>query len=173
MPKKKEPKPTELLLTFANQIRSVPHDPRLQIIIAQGMLELLVNTLVEKFCKGAEMIDADDRSFPYLVKLVILHEKGLIPDNYFKWMNGLRKIRNAAAHAAVFELEKLTPKYWTPFRGLKATLTNYPLDDPKNFVYLCQEMVSGFWNLHVRFFAPIFEPQLFEKKDENKKPPPA
>jgi hypothetical protein len=166
MAKKNKPKPTKLLLTFAKEMRSASHSPRFQIIIAQGMLELLVNTLVEQFCKDAEIIGEDDRSFPYSVKLVILHEKGLIPDNYFKWMNGLRRIRNEAAHEAVFELADLTPKFWTPFRGLKSTLTNVSLDEPKNFVYLCQEIVSGFWNVHVRFFAPIFEPELFQIKNQ-------
>jgi hypothetical protein len=159
-----KPKPINLIMFFANQMRSVPHDPRFQVIIAQGMLELLVNTLVEYNCKDAEMIDADDRSFPYLVKLVILHEKNLIPDNYFKFLNGFRKIRNIAAHAAVFDIEKLDPKYWKPFHNLKQNVTNRQLDDPKNFIHLCHDLVFGFWNLHVRFFAPIFEPQLFEKK---------
>lgn len=166
MSKKPKPKPTKLGITFANEMRSAAHSPRFQVIIAQGMLELLVNTLVEKFCKDAEIIGEDNRDYPYSVKLVILHEKGVIPDNYFKWMNGLRRIRNEAAHAAVFELTQLSPKYWAPFQGLKSTLTNFPLDDPKHFVFLCQEIFAGFWNLHVRLFGPIFEPQLFEKKEK-------
>jgi hypothetical protein len=126
------------------------------------VLELLVNTLVKHKCKSGKKIIEKTRDYPYSVKLVLLHEKGLISDFQFQQLNALRNIRNKAAHEAQF---KLTPEMLAPFRGVISTGRNVKLDDPKNFPFLCGDTVMGFWNQSVKLFAPIFEPHLFQKEE--------
>jgi len=157
---KKESKPTRIIESFLNEINSVKHSPRFQIIVTQGVLELLVNTLVEQNCKRGKMIIERTRDYPYSVKLVLLHEKGLISDFQYQQLDALRSIRNKAAHEARFEL---TTDMLAPFNGVTYIGGDLKLNDPKNFAVLCIQTVFGFWNHGVRLFAPIFEPHLFNK----------
>jgi len=159
---KQKTKPTRIIETFISEINSVNHSPRFQIIVAQGVLELLVNTLIEHQCKSGKKIIEKSRDYPYSVKLVLLHEKGLISDFQFQQLDALRNIRNKAAHEAQFEL---TPEMLASFKGVISIGRNLKLDDPKNFSVLCGDTVLGFWNHGVRLFAPIFEPHLFQKKE--------
>jgi hypothetical protein len=158
---KQKNKPTRIIETFVADIKSVSHSPRFQVIIAHGVLELLVNTLVEHHCKSGKKIVERTRDYPHSVKLVLLHEKGLISDFQYKSLDAFRDIRNSAAHEAQFNL---TSGMLAPFSGVISNGRNVKLDDPKNFVFLCGDMVMGFWNHGVRLFAPIFEPHLFDKE---------
>ena len=113
----KQPKPKDVIETFINDIRSVRHSPRFQIIVTHGVLELLVNTLVEQTCKHQEKIIESTRDFPHAVKLVLLSEKGIINDSQFKFIDNFRKLRNSAAHGAQFVLKEEMLK---PFANLNA-----------------------------------------------------
>ena len=152
-------KPTRIIETFILEINSVSHSPRFQIIVTQGVLELLVNTMIEHNCKNADRITERARDYPYSVKLVILHEKGLISDFHFQQLDALRSIRNKAAHEAQFVL---TQQMLSPFKAVTSFGRNVKFDEPKNFPILCGDTVLGFWNHGVRLFAPIFEPHLFK-----------
>ena len=157
-----KPKPTNIIQTFLAEINSVSHSPRFQIIVTNGVLELLVNTLVEHKCRhGAKIVTERARDFPYSVKLVLLHEKGFINDAFFQRLEILRKIRNAAAHEAQF---KLTSEMLLPFKGMTDMSKTHDFGEPKNFPFLCSETVMGFWNWGVQLFAPLFEPHLFKNQ---------
>lgn len=153
--------PTRIIQTFLTEIDSVNHNPRFQIIVAHGVLELLVNTLVEHCCKNGKKIIERTRDYPYSIKLVLLHEKGLISDFHYQQLDALRALRNKAVHEAQFNL---TPKMLNSFKGVISVGRNIKLDDPKNFHFLCADTVLGFWNSSVRLFVPIFEPHLFKKE---------
>ena len=155
-------KPTQIIETFVGDIKAVSHSPRFQLIVAHGVLELLVNTLIECSCKHGKKIVERTRDYPHSVKLVLLHEKGLISDFDYQQLDALRDLRNKAVHKPQFNL---THEMLAPFKGVTSKGSNYKLDDPKNFVHLCGSTVFGFWNQHVRLFAPIFEPHLFNKKN--------
>lgn len=157
---KSKAKPTKIIKTFIEEINSVSHSPRFQVIVTNGVLELLVNTFVEHTCKHGKTIMERARDYPYSVKLVLLHEKGLINDFFFQRLDILRKIRNAAAHEAQFQL---TPEMLLPFKGQMDSTKKHDFGEPKNFPFLCGETVMRFWNWGVQLFAPIFEPHLWEK----------
>jgi hypothetical protein len=74
---------TRIVETFLMELNTLVHIPRFQVIVSHGVLELLVNTLIEHRCKNAKRIIERTRDYPYSVKLVMIHEKGLITDFYF------------------------------------------------------------------------------------------
>src|SRR5258706_7288848 len=157
MPKTSKP-PKDPILAFLDEIISLKQHPRFQTIVAHGVLELLVNTLIEHRCKHGKKITERTRDYPQSVKLVILHEKRLISDFQYKLYDSFRTLRNKAAHQSQFTL---TPELLLPFKGTVASDRKTKLDDPTNFHLLCMEIVFDFWNAHVKLFAPIFQSYLF------------
>jgi len=155
--------PTRIIQAFLAEIKSVDHSPRFQTIVTHGVLELLVNTLIEHRCKHGNKIIERTRDYPQSVKLVLLNETGLISDFYYKLLDAFRDLRNKAAHQAQFNL---TPELLLPFKAIIASDRKAKLDDPRNFGLLCCEFIFGFWNSYVELFAPIFEPDLFNTKNE-------
>ncbi|HTR41431.1 MAG TPA: hypothetical protein VMH87_07415 [Pseudomonadales bacterium] len=159
---KQKTKPTRIIETFLNDLNSMVDRPRFQVILTHGVLELLVNTLIEHRCKNGEKIVGRTRDYPYSVKLVLLHEKGLISDRFYHHLDSLRDLRNKAVHEAQFTL---TADMLTPFKGVVSWGKLQKLDDPKNFPHLLGQTVFTLWNTYVKLFAPIFEPHLFQNTD--------
>lgn len=91
--------------------------PRFQTIVTNGVLELLVNTLIEHHCKHGKIIVKRTRDYPYSVRLVLLHEKGLISDWFYGVLDSFRYLRNDAVHKAQFSL---TPDILAPFKDISA-----------------------------------------------------
>jgi hypothetical protein len=163
---KKEKLYGRLVQEFWRQLQAIPDSPeslRMQVIVTNGFLELLVNTLVEGKCKHGKNISQQTRDYPYSVKLLLLHEKSLIDDRYFGFMDWFRKVRNRAAHDAFFEFSE------SDFAKLKTTkiigMEGIDLTKPENFKQFGITLVLGFWNCNVQFFAPIFMPELFANKN--------
>ena len=128
---------------------------RLCVIAAHGLLELLINTFVEANCKHGKDISSRSRDYTHSAKLVILHELSLITDSEFRQFDWFRKLRNRAAHDPLFEI---TSADLDLFRG-----SDY--SNPDNFYMVCINLIGGFWNRHVTFFAPKFLPSLFPKTE--------
>src|SRR5437016_4328569 len=92
-----------LLIRVASDLSDLRDSPRMCILIASGFLELLTNALIDQHCKNPKTITKDSsRDFPYFVKLILLNELGLLPDDLYERLNAFRKLRNRAAHDAVF-----------------------------------------------------------------------
>lgn len=153
----KEPRPTKIIETFLADIQLVSHNPRFQTIVTNGVLELLVNTLIEHRCKHGEKITEMTRDYPQSVKLVLLNEKGLITDRQYRLLDAFRDLRNKAAHRAQFNV---TPELLRPFKGVFISDKETKLDEPRNFHRLCCDLVFGFWNDNISLFQPLFEPHL-------------
>ena len=135
-------------------IESVAHSPRFQTIVAHGVLELLVNTLIEHHCTHGKKITERTRDYPHSVKLVLLHEKGLIDDLDYKVIDAFRDLRNKAVHGAQFEV---TTEGLKPFTDVFSMGNLLPLNDPKYYTHLCGSLVFGLWNKHVTLFHKYFE----------------
>jgi hypothetical protein len=153
---------TRIIDAFVADMKLIGHTPRFQIIITHGVLELLVNTLIELRCKNGGKIRKATRDYPHSVKLVLLHEKGLIKDSHYRLLDGFRKLRNEAVHDAQFNLK---PEMLTPFQSFFATDKRHKLNDPKNFSVLCGKIVLLFWNHRLNDFWPYFDPDLFGKQN--------
>lgn len=86
-------------------IASARSQPRLALIIAHGLAELVVSTLVERRCKHGKKINNDHRGYPQSAKLVLLHELNVLSDHHFRLLNWFRDLRNDSAHEPFFELK--------------------------------------------------------------------
>jgi hypothetical protein len=150
-----------ILQSFFFEIDSAQHSPRFQIIVANGVLELLVNALIEIQCKNGKRIVKNNRDYPHAIKLLLLHEKDLINDFQYHWLNAFRVLRNEAAHGGQFVL---TSAILNPFKDLKAADKKTKLNDPANLSVLCLTCVFGFWNYKVDLFYPFFQPNGLAKE---------
>jgi uncharacterized protein YutE (UPF0331/DUF86 family) len=159
--KKEDLNPIEL---FIPEMRLARSSPRFQIIVAHGILEMLVNTLIELCCKNGKKIIADGKSFPHATKLILLHEKEIITDEHFKLLENFRKLRNKAAHG-FFEVNE---EMLQPFKYLfkKNKIQGYA--NIPHFYSICLIVVVGFWNANIKHFRPYFEPELQSEMDKDK-----
>lgn len=154
--------PKDVIARLFRDLSALPDHARLQVTVAHCYLELFVHLLAVKKCKNGNRIEESSRDYPHAVKIVLLHEAGIISDWEAKCLHWFRKMRNEAAHVVDFAI---TTDDLTIFKGKKASNSQTSLDDPKNIQPLCIEIVAGFWNAHVEFFGPLFMPELFPKYD--------
>jgi hypothetical protein len=118
------------------------------VVLMHSFLELLLNTLIEAKCRNAERIVSNTRDYPQSVKLVLLHELGIISDAQFRVYDWFRKLRNSAAHKALFEVKT---KDLQPIEGTQ-------FEEPKKLALLCVSIFVDLWNEHVELFSPKFSP---------------
>lgn len=139
----------EPVFRFFQGIINVKGDPRSLILITNGFLELLIETLIKVKCKNSKKIINDSRSYPYSSKLILLHEIGVLKDNEFNVYDYFRKLRNRAAHEPFFTV---TRKELDRFKGIKHS---------EDKLYgICVDIVGSLWNKHVEVFRPVFAPGL-------------
>jgi hypothetical protein len=154
----KQSKPKNIIANFFKEINSANHSPRFQIVVASGVLELFVNTLVELKCKNGKHI-AGSSDFTYSIKLILLHEKGLITDSQYTVLDAFRKLRNKAAHGAQF---KLTRDMLVPFKNIFPNFKLGDLSNPNNFNIICYTIVCNFSDYNFDLFTDYFGPDLYE-----------
>jgi hypothetical protein len=139
------------LMAALQELMTMHGSHRLNVIVAHGLLELLINTFVEAKCKHGKDITSHSRDYTHSAKLVILHELGLLTDSEFARFDWLRKLRNRAAHETRFAIESRDLHYFPEF------------SDPAQFELMCITLVVGFWNRHVELFGPRIMPELYTK----------
>lgn len=130
------------------EIDAVNNDHRSQIILAHGMVELMVNVLIEKHCKNGKKINNDRRGYSHSTKLVILHEMNVLSDHHFKLLNWFRARRNDVAHQPFFKLDA-------------SMLADFVLDqhrDLNRFCDLCKVILMDLWATHQDAVGPYFLP---------------
>src|SRR5687767_11945026 len=94
MGRKEKPEDFENVISqMFGQIWAQKDNPRASAILAHGFLELLVNVLVEATCKHGKRI-AENRDYSHAMKIVLLHERGVISDFNFTVLDKFRSIRN-------------------------------------------------------------------------------
>ena len=139
---------------FFNELSKVRDNQRSLVLITNGFLELLVETLIRAKCKNAKRITDDHRSYSYATKLLLLNEIGVIPDWRFQLFDAFRKLRNRAAHDAFFEvpqseIDQLCAKTDT---------------ESEDLYQLCIVIFATLWNNHIDEFGPVFAPVLTKSK---------
>jgi hypothetical protein len=107
---------------------------------------MLVNTVIDAYCKNAKKITENNRDYSFSVKLVLLHEMGKISEENFANVNWLRDIRNRAAHDPVFEVTRDDVARLS-FGGKKVTAFDYGV---------CGQIFGEFWNDHSLLFSRTF-----------------
>ncbi len=156
------------LLKVLEKIESSAH-PRIVILVAHGLIELMVNTLIESHCKNSKSITSDTRGYPHAAKLLILNECNVIHDVEYIVLDRLRKLRNAAAHEPFFNVDKYRLMQITePLKPYFATL---PGEFDKTFSSingLCSTIIQSLWNSHMDVLGPVFSPEVYSANREEK-----
>lgn len=147
---KKKSKPQNVMATFFCEFASAKHNPRFKVIVTNGMLELFVNTLIEIKCKNAKQI-LERTDITYSIKLILLHEKGLLTDSMFKYLEAFRSLRNKAAHGSQFNI---TPIMLNSFKGL---VTHF-----NDFNMVCYGLLFKLHGANSELFNTHFGPSLFD-----------
>ncbi|MGH9782941.1 MAG: hypothetical protein ACRD88_02045 [Terriglobia bacterium] len=139
------------LAQYVRALHYAPQDQRSIILLSHGVLELLINGLIDARCKNSARITSDNRGYPHSTRLLILHEIGVIDDQAFRRLEWFRKLRNKAAHEPLFRVTA---------GDLAGLATRYR--DPEKLNKLCEALVVSFWNTHVDDLLPRFAPSLIE-----------
>jgi hypothetical protein len=143
------PPPSDPLMRFFQEIGRVKNDQRLLLLVSHGVLELLVNSLIDLKCKNAKRIASDSRGFPHAARLLILNEIGVISDLQLKVFDAFRKLRNRAAHEPLFVV-----------KAADLVAFSERFRDPASLYLLCTALVGGLWNDNVAYLAPRFLPSM-------------
>jgi len=144
--------PKDVFEKLYGELNSLPDHPRVLITLAHCYLELFVHLMAVSKCKNGKRITDSNRDYPHSIKIVMLHEAGLISDWESQFLHWFRKQRNKAAHEVEFDIAANDLEI---FRG-HTEEGDTQLDDPKNIRALCEVLIMGFWNKHIDVFGPIF-----------------
>ena len=71
-------------------------DDRLALIIVYAAAEMILDFLLKAFCKHSSMIS--DTHTPFMGKVILLNEIGVIDEKLFKNLNRLKQLRHLVAH---------------------------------------------------------------------------
>ncbi|WP_339923138.1 hypothetical protein [uncultured Cyclobacterium sp.] len=147
-----------LILQVMQELQSHKGHHRLQIFIAHGYLELLMNELIKAKTKNYKKIISDNRSYPYSTKILILNELGALSDEDYRVYDWFRKIRNKAAHDPLFKLKK---EYFQNIR---------PRDyqEIEKFESICVDLMLRLWNANMEILGPAFASTLVNLNSSEK-----
>jgi len=142
----------DLLFRVFRELAAMKGNPRSQIFVAHGFLELLIHTIIKAKAKNGRKISKDSRTYSYAVQLVVLNEMGELSDDDFKIYEWFRKLRNTAAHEPLFQLST------DDLQNLNDGFRNV-----EDFHAVCQDLMLRLWNKNTEILLPIFVPSLAEK----------
>jgi len=135
-----------------SQLFKLKDNPRLLVLVAHGMLELMVNALIDAKLKNAKKVTSDTRGYPHSTRLLVLNEMGVLSDRMYKSLEWFRRLRNRAAHEPLFEVTA---------QDLQILREKYP--NPDKLHKFMVDLMCGFWNQHTEIFLPVFMPTLAER----------
>ncbi|MBA4197184.1 MAG: hypothetical protein C0459_06470 [Chitinophaga sp.] len=146
----------DLLFRVFKELGSLNGQPRIQLFIAHGFLELLINALIKAKAKNGKKITDDTRSYPYASQLLILHEIGELTDQDYILYTWFRKLRNKAAHEPLFNLTiaDFDPTIKEEYRSID------------KFYSVCEDLMLRLWNKNKDILVPVFVPTLAAKKEK-------
>ena len=144
-------------------------NPRIVILVAHGLIELMVNTLIDAHCKNRKAITSDTRGYPHTTKLLILNECGVIHDAFYRVLNRLRKLRNDAAHEPFFDVDEYRLRQIA--EPMMPAFESIPEVYNKTFSSvngLCSTIIQSLWDTHMDVLSPVFSPGVYSAtKREN------
>jgi len=155
------------IIKVLKQVLDRKTDDRIVVIVAHGLIELMINTLVDKFCKHGSRITSDDRNYPYSNKLIILNEKGVLSDPFFGTLDRFRGLRNAAAHDPFFKVDGNRIKQIAePLERGLPPMDKMPSDNLGSF---CSFLIQNLWSQFHGVLGPAFAPSIHQAIQEVQK----
>lgn len=144
-------------MRFLRELDKEQDSQRALVLITNGLLELLAETLVKNKCKNSNAILGDNRSYGYSTKLLLLNEIGIVSDSIYKTLKGFNRIRNKAAHEPFFEV---TSGDLEALRSDLNTVLNNDMKSSADLYHCCTTLFGILWNSHLDIFKPVFAPSL-------------
>ena len=138
---------TDKLLEIFRELAIVRDHPRMLILVTHGFVERMISVLVKAKLKNQRKILNDNRSYSHSARILILNEVGVISDEWFRFLDWFRKLRNRAAHDAIFTLSH---------QDLAHLHTS--VRSPSEFYALCLMFMRQFWDEHRAVLAPVRAP---------------
>ena len=99
-----KPEPKDVVAKLISELSILPDHPRVLITVSHCYIELFVHLLAAAKCKNSKRIESSNRDYPHSVKIVLLHEAGIITEQWSEILHWFRKKRNEAAHRVEFSL---------------------------------------------------------------------
>ena len=138
-----------ILVSLSKELHSVREQPRLLIILTHAFIEGRVDEIIEAKCKNGKDI-VGNRNYTHSMKIVILHEAGLLNNELFNALNWFRRLRNRVVHNPFYKPDKshaLTAKEklagWTPW------IDRADAFDSVFWHEVCLTLQGALWNYHV------------------------
>jgi len=147
----------DTFLLVMKELSIVKDHNRLLLLVTHGFVEMAIEALIKHHLKNSKKLLDDSRTYPHSAKLLILNELGIISDQLYGVFDWLRKLRNRAAHDALFRLRK------QDFPTIKC---DDPIDPVDDFYRFCVLLLAGFWNEHLDVFGPLFAPGVTGLKED-------
>jgi hypothetical protein len=107
-------------MEIMEELRKFKGNDRSTVLITCGYIELLAEILISEKCKNRTKIEEDRRSYPFSAKLLLLNEIGAIEDSLYRHLDRFRKLRNQAAHDAIFLISDTDKKHFIRVKGATA-----------------------------------------------------
>lgn len=151
---KKSKKEEGVLESFFEELIVAEKHPRSLVIIANGYIELFINTLIDEKCKnGKNRITKNNRDYTLSVKLTLLNELNILDKSLFQILDRFRKIRNRAAHDASFSI---TTADWEILnKGLDRFISGESKRKSNNLAHFSKLLIGTIWNEHFDIMAKI------------------
>jgi hypothetical protein len=139
----RDAQPDHVLFRVFRELDSLKEHWRSCVVLAHGLLELLVNELIEeKSTKPA-------RNMSHFAKLNLLRELHLIDDNQFRAFTWFRQLRNRAAHDVQFEKTNSDLRI---FRNTSFADSEFHVQ--------CMVVIASLWNQHHEVFSRRIFPTI-------------
>ena len=142
---------SNLLLGVMKELNALEGYPRMQVFITHGFLELLANTLIKKKAKNGKKIVKDTRTYSYSTQILILNELEIISDKEYEVLNWFRKLRNKAAHEALFQIT---------YKDLSQINLDNKKVDVSDFTKLCNYLILNMINHRMDVLGPDIAPTM-------------
>jgi hypothetical protein len=139
--------PDHVFAKVFGELESLKAHPRACVVVTHGLVELMVNILIEEKCKSGAQIVGRTRDFPNSVKLTLLHELKVIDDAHFRALTWFRKLRNRAVHEPHFAIQSSDLDIFQK--------TNFASSE---FYVQCMVVVAVLWNQNYEIFTRRFFP---------------
>ena len=149
----------DILLALFGELGKVKENHRSLILITNGFLELLLNSIIDHKCKlGKKKITASNRDYPLSVKLVLLCELKYIDTQLYQILDRFRKVRNEAAHEPFFQISETYNSFFN--QSLERFIAGESRRKPNNLYHFCTLLIGTIWNENLDIVVPKFLPNL-------------
>ena len=140
--------------SFFEELVVAEKHPRSLVIIANGYIELFINTLIDEKCKnGKNNTTKNNRDYPLSVKLTLLNELNVLDKRLFQILDNFRKIRNRAAHDPSFSIT--TADWGILNKGLDRFILGESKRKPNNLAHFSKLLIGTLWNEHLDTMTKI------------------